>query len=721
MSGTVNYSDEDKLLTSDEFIAAAKQNADKNLQIQKDTAQKVYDSTYASLDRQYNEAAAAAGVAKERNLIDADTAYQRQEMKYGAEQEALAAAGLSGSGMNEYRRAQSYQKNREDRQMSYAEYDRALREANYTRDQGKLAADLNKAQSDAAAEMHYNDTMTGIAEKELGYSDLERQEIDAAYSGYLAGIEDGSLTMDQIKADSSWEKLSDGQKEAVVTASTVKGLKGRIDNGESWAEIEASDAYKSLGDEGKNQVAGYHAQVVASKTKDAEAALGSYLEMANAGWSIDDIVAAATGNGHYGILTESGSWQSVVNAVNGYAEDKAAEETETNFTTAIGLINNGWTLEEVKSYFGGDLAKALGEKNAGQLEQVANVADRIKKDTEGKAASEALTSYVQLALDGMSIDAIQKIAESLGHYGVLSAKNPDGTSLWDAVEAEAESYANKQSEATRDEAYNSILTAISNGTSLDALKQSGAWGYLTPEQQNAISKSYYDGGLNYLITAEESAGGAYSKSEAESTLRGAGYSEADITNIIGYWQEYNAMETVKEISGGTVEIVKSEFGVDLPMLKVNGLAIAVEDIVYDIENDMFGDGGRAVANAYADAMIKFISDGSVTANMGGRAYLDAKKLKNYMDPEKWNALKSAYDDLKNKQAVPPRKVTHIKDLAYEINGERIVIEKQADSTTLDTLNERYPDSYLIYVELNGNGYIALGGGRWGKTRKRASK
>ena len=284
MSDTVKYSDEKKLLTSDEFIAAAKQNADKNLQIQKDTAQKVYDSTYASLDRQYNEAAAAAGVAKERNIIDADTAYQRQEMKYGAEQEALAAAGLSGSGMNEYRRAQSYQKNREDRQMSYAEYDRALREANYTRDQGKLAADLNKVQSDAAAEMHYNDTMTGISEKELGYAELERQEIGTAYSGYLAGIENGSLTMDQIKADSSWAKLSPEQQASVEKTAKIKGIKTKIDNGESWESIAGSYAYLELeeaGDEdGINQVKAYYAEIQAGKTKDANAASGNYLEMA---------------------------------------------------------------------------------------------------------------------------------------------------------------------------------------------------------------------------------------------------------------------------------------------------------------------------------------------------------------------------------------------------------------------------------------------------------
>ena len=346
----VKYEDE-KLLTSDEFIKTAKENADKNLQIQKDTAQKVFDSTYASLERQYDEAATAAGVAKQRNLIDADTAYQRQELKYGAEQEALASAGLSGSGMNEYRRAQSYQQNRADRQMSYAEYDRALREAAYTRDQGKLAADLNKTQTEANAELQYNDTMTNIAEKELGYAELERQEISTAYGSYINGINDGSMTLDQIKADASWAKLSPEQQASVEKTAKIKGIKTKIDNGESWEDIQSSYAYLELDDDGRNQVDGYHAQVEAGKTKDANAALGSYLEMANAGWSIDDIVAAAIGNGHYDILTESGDWQSVANAVSSYAEDKAAAETVTNINNAIA---NGATLEEIQDMEGYD-------------------------------------------------------------------------------------------------------------------------------------------------------------------------------------------------------------------------------------------------------------------------------------------------------------------------------------------------------------------------------
>ena len=477
----VKYEDE-KLLTSDEFIKTAKENADKNLQIQKDTAQKVFNSTYASLERQYDEAATAAGVAKQRNLIDTDTAYQRQELKYGAEQEALAAAGLSGSGMNEYRRAQSYQKNREDRQMSYAEYDRALREAAYTRDQGKLAADITKAQADADADILYNDTMTSISEKELGYADLERQEIDTAYSGYLEGIDDGTLTLDQIKADSSWAKLSPEQQGAVEKAAKVKGLKTKIDNGESWEDIQSSYAYLELDDDGRNQVAGYHAQVVASKTKDAEAALGSYLEMANAGWSIDDIVAAATGNGHYNILTESGSWQSVVNAVDGYAKDKAAEETDANFSNWLkGISDGSYTLADVQAMSGYD--KLTPEQ----------------KTALTNAATEFATN--------------KATAENEANFAIAAGL------------------------------YEEWLAKVQSGELTPSqIKASPYYKYIEgTDMETSINAAFVDGGLSY-ITALETSGGALSLNDVKAELSVAGYGSADIESIIKKWQESNYKE-----------------------------------------------------------------------------------------------------------------------------------------------------------------------------------
>lgn len=390
----VKYGDE-KLLTSDEFIKAAKENADKNFQVQKETAQKVWDATYGALDEQYAAAETAAGNAKQRNLINADTEYQRQELKYGAEQEALAASGLSGSGMNEYRRAQAYQQKREDTQASYADYDKAMREAAYARDQGKLTADLNKAQTEANAEIQYNDTLTNLSEKELGYDTLEKQAIDSSYGTYIAGINDGSMTLDQIKADSYWSKLSEDQRKTVERAWSVKQIKSKIDNGDDIETIHSSYEYLELDEDGRNQVDGYYAQVEAGKTEDANAALGSYIEMAMSGVPIDTIKAIAQANGHFKALDGAAAWNSVADEASRYA--KASKDSE-NKQTVQDMIDRGDTREEIEA---SDAYKDLDTETKAEVDKV------INKNEEQVQAN--IDSIVESFSDVQSLDEVRSI------------------------------------------------------------------------------------------------------------------------------------------------------------------------------------------------------------------------------------------------------------------------------------------------------------------------
>ena len=347
----VKYSDEKKLMTSDEFIAAAKEKADENLKIQKDLAKDIYDSSYASLENAYMDTEATAATARDRNIINADTEYKLSEMKYGAAEEALAGSGLSGSGLSEYQRAQAYAKSRDEKQASYAEYDKIMREAAYNRDQGKLSADIKYKQDVADATIGYNNTMTSLGEKELGYDTLEKQAIDSSYNGYIDGINKGTMTLDQIKNDSYWSKLSPEQQKAVETASAVKGYKTRIDNGESIEDIMGSYGYADLSSDAQNEIQGYYASVQAGKTSDANAALGSYLEMATTGMSIDSIVAMATANGHYDVLRESGAWDSVTREAEKITKQNATNETLANIEDAIA---NGATLEEIQNMPGYD-------------------------------------------------------------------------------------------------------------------------------------------------------------------------------------------------------------------------------------------------------------------------------------------------------------------------------------------------------------------------------
>ncbi len=354
----VKYSDEKKLMTSDEFIAVAKEKADENLQVQKTLAQDIYDSSYASLENAYKDTEATAATARDRNIINADTAYKLSEMKYGATEEALAGAGLSGSGLSEYQRAQAYAKSRDEKQASYAEYDKIMREAAYK----------------------------------------YKQAIDSSYNGYIAGINNGTMTLDQIKNDSYWSELSPGQQKAVATASAVKGYKTRIDNGESIEDIMSSYGYADLSVDAQNEIQGYYASVQAGKTSDANAALGDYLDMAMKGMSIDSIISLATANGHYDTLNESGAWTSVTREA-----EKAADDIADEQKIAIDAIVAGGELDEYKS--ADDVERYLTAEAIPESERekivVSWQADNADRDI--KNIAEAAFEGGKLIVDGVEI------------------------------------------------------------------------------------------------------------------------------------------------------------------------------------------------------------------------------------------------------------------------------------------------------------------------------
>lgn len=477
MSDTVKYSDE--LLTSDEFIKKANENNDKNLQLQKDLAKKVYENTYVALERQYNETATSAGVAKERNLVDADTAYKLNDVKYGAEAEAMGRMGLTGSGMGEYREAQAYAQNRADRQATYAEYDRVMREAAYNRDQGKLDAEVKYSDAVTNAEIKHNETATAISEKELGYAEGERATIDSSFSAFIDGINDGSMTLDEIMADSYWPKLSPEQQKTITQRAKVKGFKSQIDNGKSLEEIESAYGWAELTNEQREEISGYYSSVQAAKTKEAGAAYGSYVEMAQRGYSIDVIVNQAKTNGHYDSLVEAGLWTSIEDEAENYANKQSEAKIESDYNTALGLLADGWTMEEIKAHLGEEAWAAL--EASGQSDKIQNASDvmaRIKSETEGKTAKESLLTYLDLAATGKyTLDELKAIAQSLGHYDALN-----NAGYWAQVEGKVNEI---ESENTNNENRTNIEDAIANGATLEDVQKMDGWNELGETEQNA--------------------------------------------------------------------------------------------------------------------------------------------------------------------------------------------------------------------------------------------
>lgn len=477
----VKYSDEKKkLMTSDEFIAAAKEKADENLQTQKTLAKDIYDSSYATLENAYKDTEATAATARDRNIINADTAYKLSEMKYGAAEEALAGSGLSGSGLSEYQRAQAYAKSRDEKQASYAEYDKIMREAAYNHDQGKLNADIKYKQDVAGATIDYNNTMTSLGEKELGYDTLEKQAIDSSYNGYIDGINNGTMTFDQIKNDSYWSKLSPEQQKAVETASTVKGYKTRIDNGESIEDVMSSYGYADLSVDAQNEIQGYYASVQAGKTSDANAALGDYLDMALAGYDIDTIVALATANGHYDTLNESGAWTSVTREAKKAADDIADEQKlAIDAIVAGGELDEYESAEDVERHLTAEMIpesereKIVASWQADNADRdIKNIAEAVFEDGKFTVGGVEITGEM-LAKDiknGVYGDKAQAVVDAYGKALVDNAKK--NGSIVDAV------YAYEQLTTLGDsDKANEVLSIAQTGPSSKGVREYDVNGY----------------------------------------------------------------------------------------------------------------------------------------------------------------------------------------------------------------------------------------------------
>lgn len=202
-------------------------------------------------------------------------------------------------------------------------------------------------------------------------------------------------------------------------------------------------------------------------------------------------------------------------------------------------------------------------------------------------------------------------------------------------------------DTAKDTAYSSIFDAVTKGTSLDVVKQSGQWGDLTPEQQQAITaeaekiaadvektetltaidtmiqngdstedikgseeysklddptKAKVDNILNQRAEHEENTvnylageiSGYTSIDDVEKFLgipdsEGIFLSDDIKEKVIAKWQSANAESVIKNISNASV----TENGIVYNDEEYSGI-----DIANDIKNGVYGDNAQAVVDAY---------------------------------------------------------------------------------------------------------------------------
>lgn len=157
----------------------------------------------AELQRQETEAQAES--ERERGVIDARSSYAQNLATYGANAEALASMGLSGSGYSDYLTQQAYATQRAETQNANAQAEATKLNAKYTADAATLAAEQQANSDKLNAELSYAENLQNNAEKLAQYqqqkADEAKAEEEQKYQNYLTVLDaakSGNYTSDEI-------------------------------------------------------------------------------------------------------------------------------------------------------------------------------------------------------------------------------------------------------------------------------------------------------------------------------------------------------------------------------------------------------------------------------------------------------------------------------------------------------------------------------------------
>lgn len=179
--------------------------------------------------------------ARQKQIIDANSAYQKSLATYGANAEAAASMGLTGSGYGEYLTGKAYATQR-----------------------GEVAS--------------ANRTAAALKEQVL-YS--EQKAGENAYTN-LSNMAASGATLEQITNSADWSRLTPEQQTVISKTVSENTLMSRLDAGESFESLMLTDDWNALDDAGRTRLQNY-------ATGLGESAYAKVLDMINGGVAISDI------------------------------------------------------------------------------------------------------------------------------------------------------------------------------------------------------------------------------------------------------------------------------------------------------------------------------------------------------------------------------------------------------------------------------------------------
>ncbi len=213
------------------------------LEKQKDTYKETLDKTNQLLEEQKQAALQNAETARQRSIADSRSSYEQNKATYGANAEALAAMGLSGSGYSDYVNSQAYAQQRADTQNANAVAEVARMTAESEANQGKISAETSYAES-------ISQTDAALAK----YKQEQADKKDSYYAELLNYANSGAYTAEQLKQLGSDYGLNAAQIQSLTDAATIyKNNKqaGRYNQLLNSSDTSGFDAIKSARDNGE--------------------------------------------------------------------------------------------------------------------------------------------------------------------------------------------------------------------------------------------------------------------------------------------------------------------------------------------------------------------------------------------------------------------------------------------------------------------------------------
>ena len=180
------------------------------LEKQKDTYKETLDKTNQLIDEQKQAALQNAETARQRSIADARSSYEQNKATHGANAEALAAMGLSGSGYGDYINSQAYAQQRADTQNANAVAEVARMTAESDASQGKLSAETSYAEN--------------IAQTDAALAQYKQQQADKKESTYINLLDlanKGNYTKEQLQQLGTNYGLDAAQVKSLTDAATT--------------------------------------------------------------------------------------------------------------------------------------------------------------------------------------------------------------------------------------------------------------------------------------------------------------------------------------------------------------------------------------------------------------------------------------------------------------------------------------------------------------------